>query len=54
MTSANGRLGGYVPDDASFGHQTFQVLNTNLKPGCAETAIADTIADLETQYLNAR
>ena len=54
VTSANGRLGGHIPDDASYGHQTFQVLNTVLKPGCAETAIVDTVADLETQYLNAR
>jgi len=54
VTPANGRLGGYVPDDASYGHQTFQVLNTILKPGCAETAIVDTIADLEAQYLAGR
>jgi neutral ceramidase len=54
VTSANGRLGGYIPDDASFGHQTFQVLNTILRPGCAETAIVNTVADLETHYLNAR
>ena len=33
VTSANGRLGGYIPDDASYGHQTFQVLNTVLKRG---------------------
>jgi neutral ceramidase len=52
VTSANGRGPGYIPDDASYGHQTFQVLNTALKPGCAETAIVNTIADLETQYLN--
>jgi neutral ceramidase len=51
VTSANGRIGGYLPDDASYGHQTFQVLNTVVKPGCAETAIVNTIADLETQYL---
>ena len=42
----------YIPDDASFDHQTFQALNSNLKPGCAETAIVNTIRDLETQYLN--
>jgi hypothetical protein len=30
-----------------------QVLNTILRPGCAETAIVNTVADLETQYLNA-
>jgi hypothetical protein len=45
---------GYIPDDASYGHETFQVLNSALKPGCAERAIIDTINELETQYLNAR
>jgi hypothetical protein len=28
-----------IPDDASFGAYTFQVLSSRLKPGCAETAI---------------
>ena len=51
VTSANGKQRGYMPDDASYGHQTFQVLNSRLKPGCAETAVVDTIVDLETQYL---
>ena len=45
---------GYIPDDASYNHQTFQVLNSALKPGCAERAIIDTIAELETRYLDAR
>lgn len=45
---------GYIPDDASYGHQTFQVLNSALQPGCAERAIIDTINELETLYLNAR
>jgi neutral ceramidase len=45
MTSrANGTSrGGYIPDDASYGHETFAVLNASLKPGCAETAIVDGI-----------
>jgi hypothetical protein len=51
VTSANGRVPGYIPDDASYGHQTFQVLNTALKPGCAEPTLVNAIADLETQYL---
>ncbi len=42
---------GYIPDDASYGHQTFQVLNSALKPGCGERAIIDTITELQTQYL---
>jgi hypothetical protein len=49
-TLANERVGGYVPDDASYGHQTFQVLNSSLKPGCAETGIVKAVVDLETRY----
>jgi neutral ceramidase len=40
VTLANGRANsGYIPDDASFNANTFQVLSSRLKPGCAETAI---------------
>ena len=46
-TKANGMsAGGYMPDDASYGHQTFEVLNTSLKPGCAENAIVNGIIDM--------
>ena len=34
---------GYIPDDASYGHETFAVLNSRVKPGCAETAIVEGI-----------
>lgn len=34
---------GYIPDDASFGHNTFEVLSSRLQPGCAETGIVDGI-----------
>lgn len=52
VTLANGRANsGYVPDDASFGAYTFQVLGSRLKPGCAEQGIADGVADLVGQYL---
>jgi hypothetical protein len=34
---------GYIPDDASFGHQTFEVLSSRLQPGCAETGIVNGI-----------
>ena len=34
---------GYIPDDASFGHNTFEVLSSRLQPGCAETEIVDGI-----------
>jgi hypothetical protein len=51
-TISNAVVGGYTPDDASYGKQTFQVLDSVVKPGCAETAIVKTIGDLEAQYLN--
>ena len=48
---ANGRADtGYIPDDDSYGHQTFQVLGTKLKQGCAEDAISNTRADLIAEY----
>ena len=51
VTLANGRANsGYIPDDASFGHLTFQVLSSRLKPGCAEQGIAGGLAGLVTQY----
>jgi neutral ceramidase len=37
---------GYIPDDASFHANTFQVLSSRLKPGCAETAIDGGLMDL--------
>ena len=41
VTLANGMANsGYIPDNASFGAYTFQVLSSRLKPGCAEDAIA--------------
>jgi hypothetical protein len=52
VTLANGwGNSGYIPDDASFGAYTFQVLGSRLKPGCAEQGIADGIADLVSQYV---
>ena len=55
VTIANGAGGGgYTIDDASYGHQTFQALGSPVKQGCAETAIVNTVADLETQYFNGR
>jgi neutral ceramidase len=40
LTNGSARSG-YVPDDASFGKQTFEVLSSRLKPGCAESAIVN-------------
>jgi hypothetical protein len=52
ITLANGRsTSGYIPDDASFVHNTFQVLGSHLKPGCAEQGIANGLDDLVTQYM---
>lgn len=51
VTLANGRASsGYIPDDASFGHETFQVLGSRLKPGCAEQGIANGLDNLVAQY----
>jgi neutral ceramidase len=47
VTLANGKAAsGYIPDDESFSHQTFQVLGSKLKPGCAEDAIVNGISGL--------
>jgi hypothetical protein len=37
---------GYIPNDAAFGYETFEVVSSNLKPGCAETAIVEGLLDL--------
>jgi hypothetical protein len=51
VTLANGAApSGYIPDDASFSHNTFQVLSSRLKPGCAEDSIADGLTDLIVRY----
>jgi len=47
VTVANGSATtGYIPDDASFGQQVFEVLSSRLKPGYAERGIIDGILDL--------
>ncbi len=51
VTLANGRApSGYIPDDASFSHNSFQVLSSRLKVGCAEESIADGLTDMIVQY----
>jgi len=46
VTLANGRANsGYIPNDTAFGALTFQVLGSNLKPGCAEGAIVNGLLD---------
>jgi hypothetical protein len=51
VTLANGHaLTNYIPDEESYGHLTFQILSANLKPGCAEDAIADGLTEMITEY----
>jgi neutral ceramidase len=47
VSMANGSgNSGYVPNDAAFGYQTFEVLSSRCKPGYAESAIVNGILDL--------
>jgi neutral ceramidase len=51
VTLANGRApSGYIPDDASFSHNSFQALGSRLKVGCAEDSIADSLTKLVVEY----
>jgi len=40
---------GYVPSDEAFGYQTFEVLGSRLKPGCAESEIVKGLLKLIAQ-----
>jgi hypothetical protein len=47
-TLTNGlALTGYIPHDEAFAQNTFEVVSSRLKPGCAETAIIEGLLDLE-------
>ena len=47
VTLTNGMApSGYIPNDAAFGYNTFEVVSSRLKPGCAETAITEGLLDL--------
>jgi neutral ceramidase len=47
VTVANGSGNtGYIPNDAAYGFETFEVLSSRLKQGCAETAIVNGLIDL--------
>lgn len=37
---------GYIPNDAAFSYNTFEVVSSRLKPGCAESAIVNGLLDL--------
>ena len=45
LTNGSARSG-YIPDDASFGKQTFEVLSSRLQPGCAESSIVNGMLEL--------
>lgn len=50
VTLTNGAArSGYIPHDAAFAQNTFEVLSSRLKPGCAERAIVDGILDLMSE-----
>ena len=44
--SNGGSNSGYIPTDDAFDRYTFQVLNSSLKPGCAERSIIDGFLDM--------
>jgi neutral ceramidase len=47
VTLTNGTANsGYVPHDAAFGFNTFEVLSSRLQPGCAEKSIVNGLLDL--------
>lgn len=50
VTLTNGQArSGYIPNDAAFGYNTFEVLSSRLKPGCAENGIVNGLLDLMDQ-----
>jgi len=55
VTLTNGKApSGYIPNDAAFGYNTFEVVSSHLKPGCAETAIVDGLLRLMGKANTAR
>jgi neutral ceramidase len=38
---------GYIPSDDAFGRNVFTVLNSRLKPGCAEAGIVNGLVALQ-------
>ena len=49
-TLTNGMAGsGYIPNDAAYTQNTFEVVSSKLKPGCAESAIVGGLLDLIDQ-----
>lgn len=53
VTLTDGNAGsGYIPNDESFSHNTFEVLSSRLKPGCAEDGIVNGIVGLMDNSMN--
>ena len=53
VTKSNGQPNsGYVPTDDAYGRNTFQVVRSRLKPGCAHTGIVNSFTDMAYDYLN--
>lgn len=51
VTLANGRANsGYIVNDEMYGANTFQVLGSGLKPGCAAGGIVDTLTEMIATY----
>jgi hypothetical protein len=53
LTNGSARSG-YIPDDASYGKYTFEVLSSRLQPGCGESAIVNGILSLIDKSRDAR
>jgi hypothetical protein len=43
---------GYIPADDAYSQNIFQVLGPQLKPGCAENAIVNSLLDMMAQSLS--
>ena len=47
VTLTNGSArSGYIPNDAAFGFNTFEVVSSRLKPGCAEDSIVNGLLEM--------
>jgi hypothetical protein len=53
LTNGSARSG-YIPDDASYGKYTFEVLSSRLRPGCAESSIVNGLLELIDSARKAR
>ena len=53
VTLTDGNAGsGYIPNDESFSHNTFEVLGSRLKAGCAEDGIVNGLVSLMNDSMN--